>query len=80
MVAVLAGFLAAYLVVVFLVGTGLMALGAIDRYAFRIQQIATVWRAFWTQDTDDELAEMRIQLIQDLERFRESYAFYRENT
>lgn len=72
------GWLSAYLVTLFLLGTALMALGAVDRFAFRMQQLTTIWRAFWTQDTDDELAEMRVQLIQDLERFREGYAFYNE--
>ncbi len=70
--------LLAYWCVLFLAGTGLMALGAIDRYAFRIQQLTTIWRAFWTQDTDSELDDMRVRLIQDLERFRESYAFYNQ--
>lgn len=54
------------------------ALGAMDRFAFQFKQLKTLWQAFWTQNTNDELAAMQLYLIQDLERFRESYAFYRE--
>lgn len=53
-----------------------IALGAMDRYAFRFQQLKTLWQAFWTQDTNDELDAMKVSLIQDLDRFRETYEFY----
>ncbi|MDJ0839765.1 MAG: 1-acyl-sn-glycerol-3-phosphate acyltransferase [Acidobacteriota bacterium] len=54
-----------------------LALGAMDRYAFRFRRLRTLWQLFWTQDTDEDLDAMRLSLIQDLERFRESYAFYK---
>ena len=53
-----------------------IAMGAIDRFAFRFSQLRTLWQAFWTQDTNEDLEAMKVSLIQDLERFRESYAFY----
>jgi len=53
-----------------------IAMGAMERFAFRFRQLKTVWDLFWTQDTNDDLEEMRLSLIQDLEHFRESYAFY----
>jgi 1-acyl-sn-glycerol-3-phosphate acyltransferase len=59
---------------------GILSLGAMDRFAFRMHQFHTLWQAFWTQDTDENLDEMRISLIQDLERFRESYAFFADPT
>lgn len=65
---------------VLLVGTtmlsAIIALGASSRFAFRLNQLRTLWQAFWTQDTNEDLEAMRVSLIQDLERFRESYAFF----
>lgn len=58
------------------VSSAFVAMGAMDRFAFRFRQLKTVWQLFWTQDTNDDLEAMRLSLIQDLERFRESYAFY----
>jgi len=57
--------------------TAFTALGAMDRFAFRFSQLRTLWQAFWTQDTNDDLDAMRLSLIQDLERFREKYSFYK---
>ena len=57
--------------------SALFALGAMNRFAFRFQQLKTLWQAFWTQDTNDDLEAMRVSLMQDLERFRESFAFYK---
>ena len=54
-----------------------VALGSLDRFAFRFRQLKNIWQVFWTQDTNDDLEAMKVSLIQDLERFRESYAFYR---
>ncbi len=56
--------------------SGLLALGSLDRFAFRFRQLKTLWQAFWTQDTNHDIESMKLSLIQDLERFRESYAFY----
>lgn len=68
------------LVITLLVMTaGILSLGAMDRFAFRLHQFKTLWQAFWTQDTNENIDEMRISLIQDLERFRETYAFYSDN-
>ncbi len=58
--------------------SGLAALGSLDRFAFRLRQIRVLWQAFWTQDTNDDLENMKLALIQDLERFREAYAFFRD--
>ncbi|PIE01460.1 MAG: hypothetical protein CSA81_11640 [Acidobacteria bacterium] len=59
--------------------TGIMALGAFHHYDFLFQPIETLWNAFWRQDAEQDLSLMRTQLIQDLERFREAYAFYLED-
>lgn len=53
-----------------------VALGALDRFAFRFSQFKTLWQAFWTQDTNEDLDKMKVSLIHDLERFREAYSFY----
>jgi len=71
------GPLAAGLALAALVLSGMAALGSLDRVAFRIQQLGALWQAFWTQDTNDNLEAMKLSLIHDLERFRETYAFYR---
>lgn len=60
-----------------IVFSAFVALGAMERFAFRFRQLNSLWQAFWTQDTDENLDEMKVSLIQDLERFRESYAFYK---
>lgn len=70
------GLPAAILVVALIIDSGLLALGSLDRVAFRFRQIKTLWQAFWTQDTNDDLEDMKLSLIQDLEGFRETYAFY----
>ncbi len=69
--------LAMAIVLVFLVVfTAFLALGALDQSTFRREQLKALWHAAWTRDTNMELEEMRVSLIQDLERFREAYAFY----
>lgn len=68
--------LVAYFAILIFAFSGVLALGSLDRFAFRTHQLKTVWKAFWTQNTDRELDEMRIGLIADLERFRERHAFY----
>lgn len=70
------GGLVAFLLVASFVISAFIALGSLDRFAFRVRQVQLVWQAFWTQDTNDDLEEMKMSLIQDLERFREAYAFY----
>ncbi len=65
------------IVLVFLVVfTAFLALGALDQSTFRQEQLKALWHAVWVRDTNMELEEMRVSLIQDLERFREAYAFY----
>ena len=58
--------------------TGIMALGAFNRYDFLFQPLETLWNAFWRQDAEDDLTLMKTQLLQDLERFREAFAFHVE--
>ncbi|CAM2010274.1 1-acyl-sn-glycerol-3-phosphate acyltransferase [Acanthopleuribacter pedis] len=70
-------FLAALLIAAMIL-SAFTALGAMDRFAFQFKRFKALWQAFWTQNTNDELAEMQLVLIQDLERFREAYAFYHE--
>ena len=72
------GPLVAGLTVLAMAVSALIALGAMERFDFRFRQLKTLWQAFWTQDTNDDLEEMKVSLIQDLERFRENYAFFRE--
>lgn len=57
--------------------SALVALGSLDRFAFRFRQLKMLWQAFWTQDTNNDIEAMKMSLMQDLERFRESYAFYK---
>jgi len=68
------------LLAVLLVGaillSAIIALGASSRFAFRLSQLRTLWQAFWTQDTNEDLEAMKVSLVQDLERFREGYAFF----
>ncbi len=70
------GLLPALLLVLSFCVSAFIALGALERFSFRFAQLRTLWHAFWTQDTNDDLEAMRVELMQDLERFRESYAFY----
>jgi len=58
------------------VASGLPALTALDGIENRARLMRTVWQAFWTQNTDRELDSQRLDLIQDLERFREAYSFH----
>jgi 1-acyl-sn-glycerol-3-phosphate acyltransferase len=58
------------------VASGLPALTALDGIENRTRLMRTVWQAFWTQNTDRELDAQRLDLIQDLERFREAYSFH----
>lgn len=74
------GGLFAFLLIASFIISAFIAMGALDRFAFRINQLKLVWQAFWTQDTNDDLEEMKLSLISDLERFREAYAFYRTQT
>ena len=76
MLYLLAGPMLASLILLAIIVSAFMALGAIDRFAFRFSQIKTLWQAFWTQDTNEDLDRMKVSLVQDLERFRESYEFY----
>jgi len=69
----------AFLIVASFIVSAFIALGSLDRFAFRIHQLKLIWQAFWTQDTNDDLEDMKVSLIQDLERFREAYAFYRSD-
>ncbi|QTD51495.1 1-acyl-sn-glycerol-3-phosphate acyltransferase [Sulfidibacter corallicola] len=69
--------LPAAILIISMVLSAMIAMGAMDRFGFRFRQLRTLWQAFWTQDTNEELDQMKLSLIQDLERFRESYAFYR---
>lgn len=70
------GGLVAFLVIASFIISAFMALGSLDRFAFRVRQLKLVWQAFWTQDTNDDLEEMKMSLLQDLEHFREAYAYY----
>jgi len=72
----IAGPLISSVLVILAAYAAFLAMGAMDRFAFRFRQLRMVWQLIWTQDTNDDLEEMRLSLIQDLERFRESYAFY----
>jgi uncharacterized protein involved in cysteine biosynthesis len=67
----------AWLTIMTVVISAFVALGSLDRFAFRFRQLKNIWQVFWTQDTNEDLEAMKVSLIQDLERFRESYAFYR---
>jgi len=69
--------LVAWLTVMTIMISAFVALGSLERFAFRFRQLKNIWQVFWTQDTNDDLEAMKVSLIQDLERFRESYAFYR---
>lgn len=72
------GPLIAFLLLTSILLSAFVALGAIERFVFRYRQLKTLWDAFYTQDTNDDLEALRVNLIQDLERFRESYEFYRQ--
>lgn len=58
------------------IASGIPAMSALDHLEDRTRLIRTVWQAFWTQNTDAELADQRQSLLEDLERFREGYSFF----
>ena len=70
------GALSGYILLTCTVLSGILALGHFNRYDFLFQPIETLWSAYWRRDTNQELNRMRTQLLQDLERFREAYAFH----
>jgi len=72
------GPLSAYILIACTLLSGILALGHFNRYDFLFQPLETLWNAFWKRDTHKDLAFMRTQLLQDLERFREAYAFHIE--
>jgi len=73
-----AGALLAYIFVACTFLLGIMALGNYNRYDFLFQPMEAVWSAYWHRDTQENICQMKTLLLQDLERFREAYAFYLE--
>ena len=71
------GPLSACLIVLSMILSAFIALGALNRFSFRIRRILAVFRSFWVRESNEDLETIRVGLVQDLERFRESYAFYR---